>query len=78
MVNHLPVETETKLVKVLDLCKKFRLDDEGRSLQISQAMRKLSQHRYGASLFWLLKANQIGRAALVANSILKEKPENGE
>lgn len=77
-VDHLPLETEKKAYKVLQLCEHRSMTEQVRSICKVLGMRALKNSRLGLALSWALRSKDIAFITFLAEKFLTEYSDSGD
>ncbi|CAG8460838.1 14548_t:CDS:10 [Ambispora leptoticha] len=78
LIVKIPMDTETKIHKILDICKRYDLREESKTICKIVARKFLREKRYTPSLFYFAKANDKIQIRLIAHQFLNNVIDTGE
>ncbi|XP_074647565.1 nuclear pore complex protein Nup85-like [Tubulanus polymorphus] len=76
-VEHIPVTTEKKALKLIHLCEKREMHDQVRSICKVMGMKALGNKRLGSALSWCLRSKDVSFATYLSQKFLDEYSEKG-
>lgn len=76
-IENMPIETERKAQKLLNICKERNMTEQARSICKVVGMRHLNNKRLGAALTWFLRSKDVAFATVIAEKFLLEYSESG-
>lgn len=71
-IEHVPLDTERKALKVLRICEKRQMSEQVRSTCKIMAMRALRNNRLGSALSWSIRAKDAAFATLISERFLQD------
>uniref|UniRef100_A0A7N8XLC5 Nuclear pore complex protein Nup85 n=1 Tax=Mastacembelus armatus TaxID=205130 RepID=A0A7N8XLC5_9TELE len=71
-IEHVPLETERKALKVLRICEERQMSEQVRSICKIMAMRSLRNNRLGSALSWSIRAKDAALATLISERFLHD------
>ncbi|XP_074553635.1 nuclear pore complex protein Nup85 [Halichoeres trimaculatus] len=71
-IEHIPLDTERKALKVLRICEKRQMSEQVRSTCKIMAMRALRNNRLGSALSWSIRAKDAAFATLISERFLQD------
>ncbi|RUP45642.1 hypothetical protein BC936DRAFT_147911 [Jimgerdemannia flammicorona] len=77
-VMHVPIDTDRKAQKVLEVCKFYQLDEQYRAICRILAKKRQRQERYGPAIAYYIKANEPKRVARISERLLEQYLTTGE
>ncbi|CAG8483931.1 10466_t:CDS:10 [Ambispora gerdemannii] len=78
LIVKIPMDTETKIHKVLNICKKYDLREESKTICKIVAHKFLREKRYTSSLSYFAKANDKLQIKLITHQFLNDVIDTGE
>lgn len=76
-IEHLPLETDKKAMKVLRLCEDLEMLVQAQSICKSMSMKAMRSGRLGAALAWCLRSKDSTFAAFISERFLSEYCKSG-
>ncbi|KAL5019403.1 hypothetical protein ScPMuIL_005125 [Solemya velum] len=76
-IEHIPLETEKKALKVLGVCDRRNMAEQAKSICKVMGRRCMQHGRLGSALSWFLRSKDVAFATLIAEKFLFEYSENG-
>lgn len=77
-IDHLPIESEFKAFKVLQLCQKLDFPAQAASICKQMGMRALHRNRLGSALSWCIRAKDPAFASFISERFTDEYFAKGE
>ncbi|TNN69321.1 Nuclear pore complex protein Nup85 [Liparis tanakae] len=71
-IEHIPLDTERKALKVLRICEQRQMSEQVRSICKIMAMRALRNNRLGSALSWSIRAKDAAFATLISERFLQD------
>uniref|UniRef100_A0A665VHB0 Nuclear pore complex protein Nup85 n=1 Tax=Echeneis naucrates TaxID=173247 RepID=A0A665VHB0_ECHNA len=71
-IEHVPLDTERKALKVLRICEQRQMSEQVRSICKIMAMRALRNNRLGSALSWSIRAKDAAFATLISERFLQD------
>lgn len=71
-IDHVPLDTERKALKVLRICEQRQMSEQVRSICKIMAMRALRNNRLGSALSWSIRAKDAAFATLISEKFLQD------
>ncbi|KAG7270713.1 hypothetical protein CRUP_000422 [Coryphaenoides rupestris] len=71
-IEHVPLETERKALKVLRICEQRQMSEQVRSICKIMAKRALRNNRLGSALSWSIRAKDAAFATLISERFLQD------
>ncbi|CAH2302430.1 nuclear pore complex Nup85 [Pelobates cultripes] len=77
-IERIPLTTEKKALKVLQICEKRQMTEQVRSICKTLAMKALRNGRLGSALSWSIRAKDAAFATLISDRFLNDYCERGK
>ncbi|CAL8314038.1 unnamed protein product [Arctogadus glacialis] len=71
-IEHVPLDTERKALKVLRICEQRQMSEQVRSICKIMAKRALRNNRLGSALSWSIRAKDAAFATLISERFLQD------